>query len=201
MNEEIEKRAVTVRAMEPDGGGRQLQGYAAMYGVLSEDLGGFREQVAPGAFLNVGTADVRALFDHSSAYVLGRTTAGTLRLLDDARGLAVEVDLPETSWARDVWESVKRGDINQMSFGFRTLKDSWVGNLRTLLAVELLEVSLVAFPAYPQTTAAVRAMVAKNGEQALSGPESAEKERTAEQQALTARPAHLRAKAQILRVR
>ena len=85
---------------------------------------GFREKIPPDAFANTITAaDVRSLFNHDSNYVLGRTKSGTLSLVKDTKGLAITIDPPETQWANDLIESVKSGDISQMSFGFRAIAD------------------------------------------------------------------------------
>lgn len=148
--------------------GNRVIGYAAVYGPMSEDLGGFREIVANTAFersIKDGV-DVRALIGHDDSMVIGRMSAGTLRLRSDERGLGVEIDLPDTSYARDLRELLKRGDISQMSFAFSVPDggDSWgpgsdgVKRLRTLNDVNLHEVSVVAVPAYPDTTAALRSM-------------------------------------------
>jgi uncharacterized protein len=98
-----------------------VSGYAATYGTLSKDLGGFRERIAPGAFKRIlaTNPDVVMLFNHDVNSVLGRTTAGTLRLREDSRGLAFECDLPGTVAGRDVWESVQRGDLNGCSFALK----------------------------------------------------------------------------------
>lgn len=141
----------------------KMYGHAAMFNSLSGDLGGFREQIAPGAFAkSLDSADIRALFNHDSNIVLGRNKSGTLRLSEDATGLAIEIDPPDTQAARDLIVSMKRGDINQMSFGFRTRKDAWneVNGewIRTLLEVELFDVSPVTYPAYLSTDIAVRSM-------------------------------------------
>ncbi|OAN53963.1 hypothetical protein A6A04_13420 [Paramagnetospirillum marisnigri] len=135
-----------------------------MFNQLSEDLGGFREQIAPGAFADaVKTDDVRALFNHDSNFILGRTVAKTLRLSEDARGLAVEIDPPDTQFARDLMVSMERGDVTQMSFGFSVrpggqdwAKDDEGRTIRTLKKLRLFDVSPVVFPAYPQTDIAVR---------------------------------------------
>ena len=135
-----------------------------MFNAWSEDLGGFREQIAPGAFReSIKRDDVRALFNHSADFVLGRNLSGTLRLKEDKNGLAVEIDPPDTGFARDLLVSMARGDVNQMSFGFVTEKDEWdyadQKNIkRTLKQVRLFDVSVVTYPAYPQTDAAVRAL-------------------------------------------
>lgn len=164
---EIERRifnssGLEVRAGEGDDAQPVLTGYAAMFDELSEDLGGFRERIAPGAFAKALGGDVRALFNHDGNLILGRTKAKTLRLSEDQRGLQVEIMPPDTAAARDLMTSIKRGDVDQMSFGFRTIKDSWDevdGEIvRTLIEVRLFDVSPVTFPAYPQTEIALRSM-------------------------------------------
>ncbi len=141
---------------------RTIAGHAAVFDQLSEDLGGWRERIAPGAFARaIQRDDVRALWNHNPLYVLGRTAARTLRLSEDDHGLAVEVDPPSgVSWVADLLRSIERGDISQMSFGFRTILDEWSLDgplpVRTLREVELFDVSPVTYPAYPQTDVAVR---------------------------------------------
>jgi len=139
----------------------KLTGYAAVFGQLSEDLGGFRERIDPQAFARAlrEKHDVRALQDHTPSRILGRTVAGTLRLSADSHGLRAEIDLPASPTGDDVAAAVSRGDLTQMSFGFRTLADDWkvegtgAGEVvRTLLDLELLDVSVVSYPAYPQTS-------------------------------------------------
>lgn len=146
----------------------KIVGHAAVFNQLSEDLGGFRERIAPGAFSKTLGADVRALFNHDPSMIIGRTTSRTLRLSEDAKGLMVEITPPDTPMARHVVESIRRRDITQMSFGFRTREDTFErtddGIVRTLLDVELFDVSPVTFPAYPQTDAAVRSLEAWKGE-------------------------------------
>lgn len=159
----LERRAAGGLLMPP-GDGRTIRGHALVFNRLSEDLGGFREQIAPEAVnrtLREGL-DVRALFNHDSAVVLGRVKAGTLRLDKDYQGLAVAIDPPDPISPANLLESIKRGDITGMSFGFRTLEDNWDFKvdppIRTLLDVEIREVSIVTFPAYPDTSVAVRAL-------------------------------------------
>lgn len=156
--------ALEFRAGEGDDAVPVLAGYAAMFGELSEDLGGFREVIAPGAFAKALGGDVRALFNHDGNLILGRTKSKTLRLEEDQRGLRVEILPPDTSAARDLMTSVQRGDVDQMSFGFRTVEDKWEvvdgENIRTLIEVRLFDVSPVTFPAYPQTEIALRSMEA-----------------------------------------
>ncbi len=139
-----------------------LRGHAAVFNQLSENLGGFRERIAPGTFTDaIREDDVRALINHDPHYVLGRNTAGTLSLSEDQRGLAVEISPPDTQAASDLLKSIERGDITQMSFGFRTVEDSWDEEdgtvIRTLKKVRLRDVSAVTYPAYPQTDVAARA--------------------------------------------
>src|SRR3990167_3100953 len=142
-----------------------IRGHAAVFNQLSDDLGGFREQIAPGAFANsIKSRDVRALLNHNSDMVLVRLGAGTLRLAEDEQGLSIEIDPPGTTFAADLLVSMQRGDIDQMSFGFVTISDQWLkvdGEwVRTLLEVDLYEVSPVTFPAYPQTSVSARSMEA-----------------------------------------
>lgn len=141
--------------------GAVITGHAAVFDQLSEDLGGFREKVAKGAFAEtIKGDDVRALINHSADLVIGRSIAKTLRMSEDKTGLAVEIDLPDTSYARDLAISIERGDVSGMSFGFQTVNDEWNTvegeEIRTLKEVRLFDVSPVTFPAYPQTDVAKR---------------------------------------------
>ena len=148
----------------PDPESRKVTGYFAKFNSLSEDLGNFREKIAPGAFKRTLQAnpDVRALVDHDWAKIIGRTSAGTLQLSEDATGLAFTVELPDTTYANDLRESMLRGDIDSCSFGFVCEKDSWEQRdgvrIRTLNDVNLLEGSIVALPAYQDTSAQLRSM-------------------------------------------
>jgi HK97 family phage prohead protease len=104
---------------------------------------------------------VRALWNHNSDLVLGSTKAGTLTLSEDSKGLRFELNPPDTSAGRDAVVSIKRGDVDGMSFGFRVLKQEWDEKhakniVRTLVEVDLHEVSATAFPAYPDTKVKVR---------------------------------------------
>lgn len=162
--QEIERRAWPVERLEVRAtvdAGPVIDGYAAVFNELSLDLGGWRERVAPGAFArSVADNDVRALWDHDSKYVLGRNRAGTLTLEEDERGLGVEILPPGTEWAGDLLKSMKRGDVNQMSFGFYVRQDEWIEEdgvlVRVLRDVDLFDVSVVTFPAYTQTSAEAR---------------------------------------------
>ena len=164
---ETERRCITVDLRAAiEGDAARLEGYAVVFGSMSEDLGGFREIIEPGAFGEAlaSAPDVRALFNHDPSMVLGRTTNGTLTLAEDARGLRMAVTLPGTSYARDVYTLVERGDVSQMSFAFSTRKggETWATEdgqrVRRLRALNLYDVSVVTYPAYQATTVAARAL-------------------------------------------
>ncbi|MFI8710260.1 HK97 family phage prohead protease [Bacillus sp. NPDC077411] len=139
-----------------------ISGYAAVFNSPTSIGDWFTETIAPGAFSRAISEnnDIRALFNHDWNNVLGRTKSGTLRLFEDERGLKFEVDLPNTSVARDLVESMRRKDINQCSFGFHATKEEWDYNvepaLRTIQEVELYEVSVVSIPAYEDTEVSLR---------------------------------------------
>lgn len=165
--------ASELRIESRDGVLPKIRGHAAVFNELSEDLGGFRERIAPGAFSeSVKRDDIRALFNHDPNFLLGRNRAGTLELSEDATGLEVIIDPPDAQFARDLLVSIERGDISQMSFGFRTLLDEWEFQggvaVRTLREVQLFDVSPVTFPAYPQTDVAARAMNAWREQNAVN---------------------------------
>ncbi len=147
-----------------EGDSPRLAGLGAPYGVWSEDLGGgfgkFRERFEVGAFRSsVAADDIRALYNHESGQVLGRVSAGTLRLNESDRGIEYEIDLPDTSFAHDLAVSVERKDVTGNSFGF-TVPDPdtdqhWEerdGTIwRTITRAKMLELGPQPFPAYPQT--------------------------------------------------
>ena len=139
-------------------------GYAAIFDRLSGNLGGFLERIEPGAFRStLKQADVTALFNHDPNNLLGRSSAGTLRLTEDDKGLRYEVDLPNTTLGRDVAELLRRGDITGSSFGFRTISDDWATTedgypLRTLTEVALRDVGPCCFPAYSDSEASLRSL-------------------------------------------
>lgn len=151
---------VELRAVE--GGGTVAAGYAALFNSPTEIGGAWIETIARGAFSQALDGDVLALVDHNYGRVIGRTSAGTLRLKEDERGLAVEIDLPDTTDGRDLAVQLKRGDIKGMSFGFRVTHDEWDETVsppaRTIHEVELIEVSAVARPAYPDTELGLRSL-------------------------------------------
>ena len=164
MEEPLEIRAGT--ETEPT----TISGYALRFNSETKIGGWFREIIRQEAIPDdIQSKDVRALWNHNSDYPIGRTKNDTLKLEKDEKGLRFTVTPPDTSWGRDAMESVKRGDVSGMSFGFFVNRDKWTEEtgktpLRELLDVELLEVSPVTFPAYPQTTAKVR-----SAEEILSG--------------------------------
>ncbi len=148
----------------------RLAGYAAVFGQLSVPIGGsFREIVRRGAFAeSLRVVDIRFLWNHDSTHPLGRTTAGNLRLSEDAKGLKFELDLPNTGVALDLLELVTKRIVSQMSFGFTVAPhgDTWrrAGSdalpIRELVNVHPQEISGTTFAAYPQTEIHVRAAAA-----------------------------------------
>lgn len=166
--------------MSDDGKKKKLTGYALKFG-QRYDMGWFTEEIAPGALNGADMSDVRALLNHNPNFVLGRTTAGTLRLAVDDIGLRYEIDLPDTQAARDLAISVERGDITQSSWGFmlrvgdNEQPDEWTRHNgkdhRTINAVSrVFDVSPVTFPANPGTE------VAKRSFERLTAEERAKKE-------------------------
>lgn len=173
MKKEIRSLAVSatalkvVRSNEADEPPK-ITGYAAVFNKDSDDLGGFIERIKPGAFKKaLPASDTRALFNHDTNYPLGRVSAGTLRLKEDKDGLFMEIDPPDTQYARDLMVSIERGDVREQSFGFTVVSDTWEDidkdvARRTINEVgELFDVSPVVFPAYPDTDVAVRSLEEK----------------------------------------
>ncbi|PYG30359.1 HK97 family phage prohead protease [Pelagimonas varians] len=139
--------------------GRRLEGYAALFGTEARIGGGMLETIAPGAFATTlaQRSDILALVDHDPARVLARTKSGTLRLSEDTRGLAFDLDVPDTQAGRDVLALAERGDLGGMSFGFNARDEQIDDNRRELRAVDLFEISIVAaFPAYGGTVIQAR---------------------------------------------
>ena len=136
-----------------------VEGYALRFNTLSNDLGGFVETISPEALKEADLSDVRCYFDHDTSKVLGRTTSETLELNVDDEGLYFRCQLPNTTYAKDVYESIRRGDINQCSFGFVLDEngDSFEKRedglfKRTLNKIKSLwDVSIVSVPAYNDT--------------------------------------------------
>lgn len=152
----------------------QIVGYAALYNSLSEPLTDARtgitffERIAPGVFdaTLAQSPDVRMLVNHEPTPVLGRTKSGTLKLTADARGLRIENDPPDTQFVRDLLVTMRRGDMDQMSFAFYTVRDEWTEEevrgkkaiVRTLLAIKIDDVSVVTYPAYEATHVEARTL-------------------------------------------
>lgn len=154
--------------MEKRDGKNIAVGHAAVFNSESLDLGGFTEVVAPGAFSDVlkSDPDTRALFNHDPSMVLGRSIAKTLRMVEDGSGLKVEIDMPDVTYANDLQVLMDRGDIDQMSFAFRVAQggDEWKrtesGPRRTVKKIaELSDVSIVTYPAYPDSRVAMRSLM------------------------------------------
>lgn len=153
-----ERRAL---AAEIRAKGRRLEGYAATFDNPATIGGRFVETIARGAFAASlrGRGDVLALVDHDPGRVLARTRSGTLRLSEDTRGLAFDIDVPDTSAGRDVLALAERGDLGGMSFGFTAVDEARDGDRRELRAVDLHEISVVlAWPAYDGTIIHARAL-------------------------------------------
>ena len=169
MNKDREVRTFAVeemRVVRKEGDAPKIVGHAAVFDsptMIGGLFGGFTEEVAPGAFKDsISEDDIRALFNHDPNIVLGRNKAGTLDLSEDEKGLRYEIRPPETQGAKDVMESIERGDITGSSFGFYVEKEEWEKtekgepDKRRLLKVKLFDVSPVTFPAYDDTDVAKR---------------------------------------------
>lgn len=162
---EVRNSVMDIRAIiGADGAPSKIIGHAAKFNSLSQDLGGYFERIAPGAFaMSILEDDIRVLWNHDSNIVLGRNKAGTMRIVEDEIGLAYEVDTPDTQYVRDMVVSpIVRGDVSQCSFAFRCIEDRWDKidgvYVRTLLKCKLYEVSPVTFPAYLDTNVATRSL-------------------------------------------
>lgn len=162
MRKTAERRSVVARAEVREAGDqRTLIGRAVTYNTWSELLyDHFREQIAPGAFdesLSREGRDIYASVNHDPNLLLGRESAGTLRVNKDPEGLTVEIPLPDYTYARDLATAIKRGDMRGMSFIFDVTEDKWESRdgvpHRTVTKAEIYEVSYVYFPAYPDGTA------------------------------------------------
>jgi len=153
-----------------DSGPMIVRGYAAKYNTLSHDLGGFKERVAPGAFARSisSGADIRALINHDPNLVIGRRSSGTVEISSDDVGLKWACQLPDTSYARDLYTLIKRGDISQCSFAFSVEDDEFSDEtdpdtgeriaVRTLRDLNLMDVSAVTYPAYEATSVSARTL-------------------------------------------
>lgn len=167
-NGQVERRVFTVDGMKIERRDKEpsrIVGHASVFNREANIGGWFIESVAPGAFRRaIVEDDVRALFNHDPNIVLGRNRAGTLKLSEDDIGLAIDITPPDTQVARDLMVSIERGDVSQMSIGFRALKQEWdeTGDIlkRKLIEAQLFDVSPVTFPAFTETDVAVRELEA-----------------------------------------
>lgn len=160
---DIERRSFkTELRMEGEGESRKVVGYAAVFDSDSEIMWDFKEQIDKRAFDEaIPQSDVRALFNHNPDHLLGRTKSGTLSLSVDERGLKYEFDAPDTTLGNDILEMLKRGDLDQSSFGFTVDEEKWNREgeipIRIITKVKrLYDVSPVTYPAYNDTTVAKR---------------------------------------------
>lgn len=143
-----------------------IAGYGAVFNTSSLPFwGGWREKIDPAAFTRTlkTSIDVVSFFNHNPDHVLGRRGNGTLTLAADERGLAFEVQPPDTGWARDLLTSIDRGDVHDASFAFRAVRDRWDTDddgvqMRTLLEVELYEVGPVTMGQYPDASSGLRSL-------------------------------------------
>jgi HK97 family phage prohead protease len=164
----MERRFIpaTELRVKEDRRGALIEGYAALFNTRSEGLPGFTEVIQPGAFAKaIQSSDVRALWNHNPDYVLGRVKSGTLEIVEDERGLKITNTPPDTQWARDLMVSMRRGDVDQMSFTFKLARGgaTWKEENGTLIRTihemaEVGDVSPVTYPAYPDTSVAVRSL-------------------------------------------
>ncbi len=137
--------------------GRVIEGHAAVFGDIA-DMGTFKETIEPGAFKDsLARDDIRALINHDSNLVLGRTKSGTLKLTEDDKGLFFRISLPDTQYANDLLTLIERGDVNQCSFGFELEDEEWKeeGKLRVIKKVKLFDISICTFPAYEATSVGI----------------------------------------------
>lgn len=157
-------RAVATRfETRDDGEGPHLCGYFAVFNSVYQIAPGMSESIAPGAFAGTLADDIRALTNHDSTLVLGRTIAGTLTLREDEKGLFGDIAInPKDSDAMNAYYRAQRGDVSQCSIGFQILsEDTDVredGSVHwTIRAIKLYEVSVCTFPAYKETNVSARA--------------------------------------------
>jgi HK97 family phage prohead protease len=157
---EVRVNTTELEVRQDTADGMTFTGYASVFNSPSEDLGGFIEYVAPGAFKRSlqSRNEIKLLWNHDTGEPLASLRGGTMQLVEDRTGLKVTATLPNTTRGRDVAELLRTKVIDSMSFGFNVIRDAWSsdGKTRTLESVRLSEVSIVSFPAYTSTTATVR---------------------------------------------
>ena len=145
-----------------DGEDLKIEGYFAVFNSIYDIGAGMSEEVAPGAFSETLSGDIRALVNHDTTLVLGRTSAHTLELREDTRGLWGSISInPNDTDAMNLYQRVKRGDVSQCSFGFDILEEDTEirenGDVHwTIKKVRLYEVSCCTFPAYESTNISAR---------------------------------------------
>jgi hypothetical protein len=165
----VTERRYTSGVIEVRSGGdaMTIAGHASVFDT-PYDLGGFREQVARGAFKkSLKEGEVAALWNHDPNIILGRKKSGTLRLSEDDVGLAYEIDMPDTQAARDLYKLIERGDVYQSSFAFEIQREEWTQPeddsaelpLRTIRQVRLWDVSPVTYPASSATDVDIKRAV------------------------------------------
>jgi len=160
----VSARPETLEIRNNADGSRSIAGEAIVYNTLSQDLGGFKERIAPGAFTQSlkNNPDVLAYYSHDPSKILGRVSSGSLAIQDSSTALRFTCKLPDTSWANDVIALASRGDLHSMSFGFSLLPggDTWeqIGSeiIRTVTAATLYEISVVGDPAYKSSSFSLR---------------------------------------------
>ena len=159
--------------------GRKIRGTAVVFNRFSENLGGYVEQIDSAAFDGCDLSDVRCLFNHDENQTLGRTTSRTLMLTRDSQGMKFACDPPDTSYAHDLMACMERGDIDQCSFSFAVApggsewsQDKASGvTVRTVKKIwRLYDVSVVTFPAYPQTSSEIRTAEEILKERSITSP-------------------------------
>ena len=178
-NNEIEIRSLVgdlhIESREEGTVSRTIVGYAAKFESWSDPImGWFREKIARGAFDGCDLSDVIMCFNHNTDSILARTTSGTLRLEVDDVGLRFAFEAPNTTLGSDMLELVRRGDVSKCSFRFGVKQDEWQSadeqnglamDERTILKFSrVADVSLVVFPAYPETEASVRHLEERKAE-------------------------------------
>jgi HK97 family phage prohead protease len=204
MNPEMERRTYDAELrVDSAGYGKKaptIRGYAAKFNTLSQSMpiydngvkiGTFREMLIPGCFAAaLPVSDIRSLFNHDPNLIMGRNTAGTLRLKEDDVGLYFENDPPETSYSKDLQISINRGDVNQCSFGFNVAEggddyrkdpDIQNGYIRSIRSIsKLYDASPVTYPAYLDTDCAVRSIVSNLKAEEAAVKAAIEEEKEAE---------------------
>ena len=158
---DLKTKFTITRAAEGSNAEKVIEGYFALYEQETELFDGVYEIITKGAFDNTLNNDIRALWNHNSQYVLGRSKNVSLEMKADDKGLFGTIKLPNTQYAQDLHELVQRGDIDQCSFGFNILGEDLEelanGGYRWRInEIDLHEISVVTFPAYENTTVQAR---------------------------------------------